>query len=174
MGPLKDELQREAPWLTTDPGFRIISFSYDPAIFGDSMVVLRSDALCLRIIRERGRIFAEVAPLADPQNWWDLGMILEVLHRPPPGHHLQSVAGALRTNLPAVIEALGPNLSVTTDGIARRFREKERATLALVQRGKPNLRRPLRSFTRSQTGRLVAFILTALLVLAIVWMILSH
>src|SRR5690348_336408 len=114
MDSLKDQLEREVPWLASESGFKVVFASYDPKTFGDSMVVLQSRALRLRIIRERGRIFAEVSPLEKPELWWDLGLILGVTcAKAPLPHDLLGVTALLRNNLTAITRALGPMLAQT-------------------------------------------------------------
>ena len=131
MESLKDQLESELTWLA-DFGFRTIAESYDPSIFGDSMVMLQSTTLRLRIIRERGHLFAELAPIDDPESWWDLHLILEALHREAPQQQdLSGVTALLRNNLAAITTALGPNLSETRREIDRLLGQRRQAGLAV-------------------------------------------
>jgi hypothetical protein len=175
MGSLKDQLEGLLPWLVTNFGFRIISESYDPKVFGDSMVVLQSDTLRLRIIRERGRVFAESAPSVDPENWWDLHLILEAMHREAPQQDdLPGVTALLRKNLPAILTALGPMLSETRQEVARLSHERLRATSDIVGHEKSGLRSQINRFRRTKAGRVLIHALGWLTVAFVAWMILSH
>ena len=166
MMPLKDQVEREVPWIL-DLGFGMVSYSYDPKIFGDSMVVLRSNDLCLRIIRGRGRLFAELAPVTDPEHWWDLSLLLAVIHGEPSEHDLRSIANSVRENLPALAEALGPKLSETTRDIEHLLLERQQEAMVLSNQARTVY------LKQRERGLVVVFIMALLVVAWIVWAIRS-
>ena len=61
-------------------GFRVIPGGYDAAAFGNSLVVLESGDYSMRIVRDRGQVFVEIASPLDPGNWYGLGKVLAVVH----------------------------------------------------------------------------------------------
>ena len=50
---------------------------YDEAHFGDTIVHLRSERLNLRLVRERGQWFLFVGPAWEPDDWYEIGDVIE-------------------------------------------------------------------------------------------------
>ena len=62
-------------------GFKIVEQEYYPSDFGNAYVTFEDD-LRLRVLRDRGQIFVEVSPLENPDDWYDLRVVLEFLGEP--------------------------------------------------------------------------------------------
>lgn len=74
----------------------------DPEHFGDALLVLGDPEIRLRLVRDRGQLFIDVAAPGTADEWWDLPLVLEFAGAPLPpelGGVLPSLAEAL-----AVIE----------------------------------------------------------------------
>ena len=108
-GPLKPVLEERLPWLFDEFGFRVVSNEYYPEAFGNSVVMLQSGALRLRFTADRRQIFASLAPLPEPECWCGLATLRTALRGETAklGLTLDTVAAALRTELPALTTALG-------------------------------------------------------------------
>jgi len=86
--------------------FEVVAEDYSPESFGNSFVELRSPNLCLRIVRERGQVYFETAPISDPADWHDAETMLQFL-----GVDLacDSCCDLILANLPQVADVLnGP------------------------------------------------------------------
>jgi hypothetical protein len=79
MGPLKPLIEEKFPWLFEELGFRAVAWSYNPKVFGDSTLTLESDTVRLRFTRDRGEIRADLASISEPETWWGLVSLLEVI-----------------------------------------------------------------------------------------------
>jgi hypothetical protein len=126
IGPLLPEVKEKLPWLFDELGFTVVWHQYDYKYFGNSLVELKSDSLRLRFVRDMGKVFAEVASPATPEDWLGLGWVLEAIKDEPEstftgGCELEGVAALVRQNLDALIEALGPKLSETKAELKRRY-----------------------------------------------------
>lgn len=129
--PLKQEVAEQLPWLFQDFGFRVVEDDFDPKSFGNSFVTLESPALRVRFIRDRGQVSAEIASGSEPRMWWNLEHVCELIagRSVEPGFELSSVSALLRNNLPALMEALGPNFPETKRELERRAEERKRSFL---------------------------------------------
>lgn len=58
-------------------GFELISPKTDDSAFGDSSIVLEGHGLRIRISRDRGQEFVEVASKHHPDEWFDLSLLLQ-------------------------------------------------------------------------------------------------
>jgi len=110
--PLKDEVVEKLPWLFSDLNFKLTYFEYEPRAMGE-MVLLESESLRLRFIRERSVVFVELAPPSEPDRWLDLKRLWESLKGERPQPELQGLAWFVRDNLVTLAEALGPNFQKT-------------------------------------------------------------
>jgi hypothetical protein len=122
MSPLAQSILDKMPWLLNDLGFRIVQDSYSPEAFGNCDVVLNGAQVRLRFVRDRGQILAYLAPLEDPDQWWNLVFLLEVIHgvMPDPEFRLEAVGRRVEENFPALVQALGPRLEETRRELGRR------------------------------------------------------
>ena len=126
IGPLKDEVERRLPWLLNELGFRITEGTYDYKAMGASLV-LESETMRLRFVRDRGPIYAEVASKADPERWFELGDLWRVLHGERPEPHLEAWAMFFRDHLGEFAQALGPKLGETLAVYESARQEREEA-----------------------------------------------
>ena len=130
--PLKVELTAKLPWLD-ELGFRIVRHDYSWRSFGDSLVVLQSNSLRLRFVRERGYVDAQVASLAEPDFWPEVSFVLEAIgrtsRRTRDEPELEAAAEEVRENLGALIQAMGPDLPQTKLELERRQRERLREAM---------------------------------------------
>ncbi len=127
-GPLKDEVQTRFPWLQEDLGFRITRYDYSPRAFGNSTVELQSGSLRIRFTRERG-ISVQVASLAEPEQWMELGFLWYSLTGTQPEPELDGWGWFLRDHLPQLVDALGPGYPQTKQAFAQ-AEQKSREILA--------------------------------------------
>jgi hypothetical protein len=126
MSPLQEQLRLHAPWLFEERGLKVTSDSYDVKAFGNSIVVLQSENLTVRFVRDRGQIFAEFETPTEPDKWLDLSFVLEAIHRtaPQPIFDLDGVISLLRQNFSDLVEALGPKWAATKQELDRRRAER--------------------------------------------------
>lgn len=126
MKPLKDQLEERLPWLFSDLGFSVVSYSYDPAVFGNSVAVLDSAAFRIKFIREKSEIIVMVAPASGPEQWWDLKFAWEVLFGEQPEPGLEGYGPLIRRGFDNLAEAFGPKLAQTKEELDRRSAERRR------------------------------------------------
>jgi hypothetical protein len=126
MKPLKDQLEEGLPWLFSDLGFRVVSYSYDPAVFGNSVAVPDSAVFRLKFIREKGEIMVMVAPASGPEQWWNLKFVWEVLFGELPEPELEGYGPLIRRGFADLVDALGPKLARTKEELDRRSAERRR------------------------------------------------
>jgi hypothetical protein len=127
--PLKPLLAERLPWLFEDLGFRVAYSDYDPAHFGDSMVILNAERIRLRFVRDRGQVMLDVATRAEPEEWFSFGCLYEAIHNESikPRFTLNALGDLLKKEFAALVDGLGPNLSETRKEIERRENERLRA-----------------------------------------------
>ena len=127
-GPLKPVLAERLPWLFEDLGFRITYSDYSPASFGDSLVILDSDSIRLRFVRDRSQVMLDLAPRAQSEVWFDLFGLYEVIHNEniKPRYTLNAVGDLLKQEFTGLVEALGPKLLETQREVERRRNERLR------------------------------------------------
>ena len=127
--PLERLVTERLPWLFQELGFRVTSSTFDPRSFGDSIVILESDNLRLRFERDRGQVIVYLAAGSEPQKWFSLVSLYEAVHNGSvePRYTLEANASLLRTEFPALVEALGPKLPETQKEIDRRKNQRLRA-----------------------------------------------
>ena len=56
--------------------FEVADSNYSPGAFGDAFVICKSDNFIIKITKDRGEIFVDVATLSDPTRWYMLEHIL--------------------------------------------------------------------------------------------------
>jgi hypothetical protein len=126
-----------------DLAFRVAYSDYDPASFGNSLVILDSDSIRLRFMRDRSQIMLDLAATSEPEDWLGLWWLYEAIHNESikPRFTLNAVGDLLKQEFTALVEALGPKLLQTQKEIERR-RSERRAPLG----------RSCRKDTRSASG----------------------
>jgi hypothetical protein len=129
--PLKQEISESIPGLLEELGLHVVEDQYFPTSFGNSDVTLQSSRLLVRFVRDRGQVWAEVAPPTAPTSWWPLGFVLEAMQgrRPEIQFDLPTAALLLRENFRELVEALGPRLSETRREIEKRSEERLKALM---------------------------------------------
>lgn len=126
MKPIKDQLEERLPWLFTELGFRMVSYSFDPAYYDNSVAVLESSAFRLRFVRRMGLVDAEVAPLSDPERWWNFKFLYEAVFRETPEPTLEGYGPMLRARMRPLAKALGPKLLETRATVERESAARQR------------------------------------------------
>jgi hypothetical protein len=127
--PLAELLVEGQPWLFQERGFRIVHSEYEPQHFGNSLVLLQSDTLRLRFVRDRGQVLVALGSPSDPEDWWGLISLCEVIQNSAvkPRYKLDVLASLLRDNFPALEEAMGPKRAETKKEIERHRQERLKA-----------------------------------------------
>jgi hypothetical protein len=97
---LRRELTEQVPRFFDELGFRIVQDEYDANSFGNSVLTLESHELRLRFIRDRGQLFGEVASPSEPDNWWNLEDVWDILGMQglERGSELKAFAEALKAS----------------------------------------------------------------------------
>ena len=124
-----EELLRDGyPWIFTELGFRVVGSTFSPRRFGDSVVVLASDAFRIRFDRDKFRVGLEIAVPQEPGKWWGDVAILEAISGSLPEFEgtLEWHANFLRRNFPALVEALGPKYETTRQALDAKREERLR------------------------------------------------
>ncbi len=174
MKPLKDQLEEKLPWLFSELGFRIVSYSYDPASFGNSVVVLESDAFRLCLSRDRSFIAATVASVSDPEREFQFNFLWETIFGELPEPNLEGFGPLIRQGFPAFADALGPKYLQTKEAYDQREKERQRI-LAEYFAGRGRMYRPTawRLIRQILTNPFGWVLLTSILAL-ILWLILER
>jgi len=122
---LKEELLPDFDWFLRDFGFTIVGEDYHPLSFGNSYVVLNSCHFRLRLIRDRGEVFGEVASLSEPENWWCLILVSEIIPCPkPPLFELSSVAAFIQEHFLLLSGLFGSAYPMTKEKLQRRLEQR--------------------------------------------------
>lgn len=124
MKPIKDVIEEKLPWLFSELGFRIVSYSVDR--HDTSTVVLESDAFRLRFVRELGMVDVQIAAPSEPEEWWDFQFTCEAVLGERPEPSLEGYGPLIRRNLAGLTEALGPKLSQTREAIELQNEERRK------------------------------------------------
>jgi hypothetical protein len=138
--PLKQEMLEILPGLLKDFDLHVIEDRYLPESFGNSDVTLQSPQLLVRFVRDRGQVWAEVAPVTEPTSWWPLGDVLKAIQGqlPEAPFDLTSAVRLLRDNFRELADALGPRLTGTHRDIERL---REARLKEMTERGREAARR---------------------------------
>lgn len=166
--PLEQELRESEGWLV-DSGFHIVRSSFNPRLMGTGDVELESTALRIRFVRDPLTVYAEVAPKATEDNWWELSLVLEAISGARPGYggkELHNATTLLRDNVPVLTEALGTRWPETHGALQRIYQSKLRETT-----GRPyNLLSSLK-FICLRWKRSTFFVCFALVLAVIIWIV---
>ena len=138
--PLKQEMIEILPGLLKDFDLHVIEDQYLPESFGNSDVTLQSPKVLVRFVRDRGHVWAEVAPVTATTGWWPLGFVLQAIHGQLPEIQfgLSPAVRLLRDNFCELADALGPRLTETRGDIERL---REERLQAMTDRGREAARR---------------------------------
>ena len=171
MGPLKPLIEEKFPWLFEELGFRAVAWSYNPKVYWDSTLTVESDMLRLRFIRDRGEIRAQLASISEPETWWDLVSLLEVIHGEKPEPQLEGVAPLVRTNYSHLVQALGPQLSETKKELERLQEERRRVMQEWQRSRNYERRRDLFNIGVAEVVRVSIRVLGIIILAFILWSI---
>jgi hypothetical protein len=129
--PLRQEMMESISGILEELDLHVIDDQYSPKSFGNSYVTLQSPKIWVRLVRDRGQVWAEVAPVTAPTSWWPLGFVLEAIRGQLPAiqFDLPNAARVLRDNFRGFVEALGPKLSETRRVIEQRREERLKALM---------------------------------------------
>jgi hypothetical protein len=128
--PLRNEVVMQLPWLFDELGFRILEEGHDRESFGNSFVTLGSPSVYLRFIRDRGQIFGEIASHTEPNAWWDLHWISELIPGSSyPLPELIPVATLIRSNFSLLSEYFGSKYHETKRELWRREEQRKKEGL---------------------------------------------
>lgn len=84
------DVERSFGRLIGEHCFRVLAGGYEAEDFGNALVVLESDGYSIRLVRDRGQVFVELASPEDPGNWYGLGRVLVALRGKPEEEELWS------------------------------------------------------------------------------------
>ncbi len=112
----QDDVKRSFAKLVERRGFRVLAGGFDERSFGNALVLLESDDYSIRLVRDRGQVFVELASPTDPGNWHGLGRVLAALQGEPEEDrawsgsvNLADAASVIEANHEALAESLGSN-----------------------------------------------------------------
>jgi len=98
--------------LVHEHGFRVHTAGYDRRDFGNAVVVLESDECSIRVVRDRGQVFVELASAAEPGNWFPLERVIEAIGGSAsglaPAMELEAASSLIEANYSRLAECLGP------------------------------------------------------------------
>ncbi|HLG98141.1 MAG TPA: hypothetical protein VKX49_17630 [Bryobacteraceae bacterium] len=173
MKPIKDQLEEKLPWLFSELGFRIVSYSFDPAHFDNSTAVLEGPSFRLRFVRDMGLINAQVAPVSDPERWSDLKFVYEAVFRETPEPTLEGYGPLLRGRLADLAEALGPKLPQTIQLLDRYAAERYKIMTQYYASRRPLGDEMLSRIRATRIGRIVTGPLIWVLIVVLLWVLYS-
>jgi hypothetical protein len=141
----QEDVESKFAKLVERRGFRTLAGGYDAESFGNALVVLESEDYSIRLVRDRGQVFVELASPVDPGNWHGLGRVLAALHGEPEEErvwsgsvNLADAVSVIDVNHESLAESLGP----------RRY---ERTRVELERLGRLAKERLLGGFNRSKS-----------------------
>jgi hypothetical protein len=71
-----DTFKAAAALLSTAQGLQVIEERHDAGHFGDALLVLAGPSIRVRLVADRGQVFADVADPAAPTKWYELRPVL--------------------------------------------------------------------------------------------------
>jgi hypothetical protein len=99
-------------------GYTLVAEDFDERSFGNAFLHFRKDTIDLRLVRERGRWFAEIAFTEDPDAWFDSAVVFQ--HLEEPAVMPADTPGALVEQLLATRARWEPLFSASTYAETRR------------------------------------------------------
>lgn len=118
---LEAKLLAEHPQLFTKTGLKIIESSYEANSFGNSLVMLKAPSFFLRIIRDRGQVFADIASSTPPVTYWRLEDVCALIEgkKVDTGLSLSTIILLLNQHLSALSNLMGPEYEQTKLALSR-------------------------------------------------------
>jgi hypothetical protein len=93
-------------------GASVVSNHYFPNAFGNAIVVIRTQKLKLRVVRDKDEVRVDIAPLDEPEEWVDCAFALAAI---------ESVAGNYRFSLDRAITSIARHLDPQFDLLQEAF-----------------------------------------------------
>ena len=93
-------------------GASIVSNEYFPNAFGNAILVIRTQMLQLRVVRDRDEVRVDVAPVNDPTDWVDIAFALAAI---------DSDSGDYRFSLDRTITSIARHLDPKFDSLQHAF-----------------------------------------------------
>jgi hypothetical protein len=103
ISPFSDEARRHLGLFLEEHGFTQVAERYDPQSFGNAFVDFCSAELCIRLIRDRGQVYADVRRVNE-LHWSPLHLVLPSTRSLPPT--LERIAECLEPSLGDITKAL--------------------------------------------------------------------
>jgi hypothetical protein len=124
MRGLKEQIEEELPWLLKDYEFRITRATHDAECFGDSVVCLMSRFFALRLRRNRGQTFVDIASPAEPNVWWKVVFFNRYIFGEDKSFDdFKSLGNYVRENFPLLTDSFGRDYRKTKMELQRQERE---------------------------------------------------
>lgn len=111
----RESVEKSFEQLIRTHGFRMLTAAYDRQDFGNTVVVLESESVLVRVVRDRGQVFVEIASVAEPGNWYPLDRVIEATAgsgvEPPGGTPmaLEVASSLIEENYSRLTAALDPH-----------------------------------------------------------------
>jgi hypothetical protein len=134
---LESELLETLPFLIHELNLEIVDARYDPPIMGNSYVTLASLEFLVRFVRDRGDFWAEIASSQDPEKWWNLEEVGELIIKKEMADpaDLMAAGSFIREHILALKEAFGPGYPASKIVLVKRENEKWASFLRKFPRG---------------------------------------
>lgn len=126
--------------LMSSYGFKIVEDQHDASNFGNAVVVLDSSDFRIRLVRDRGQIFGEVASYSEPDKWYGIDRLYEAIGLQPIPKQpvtIEDLAGALEKDLVRVEHSLQPTRFPATKKELERLGELAKQAMLKRFQGKP-------------------------------------
>jgi len=135
-----EDVTRAFGGLIAKGALALASHRHDAAMFGNAIVVLAGGDVRIRLVRDRGDVFADAASAQSAEDWAPLERVLEAVGAPdpPPEGAMTTMRAAalVERHVAALAAGLAPARADTTRG---RLAELARARTAEALR---NFKRP--------------------------------
>lgn len=106
---LLKEVQALLPSVIDSLPLRILEHR-ESASFGDAVVVLQAGELRIRVVRERGQVFADFGSASNTSRWFDSAVVLDVMDLSKIGGFHESETRASLSALAAFLRDCGKEL----------------------------------------------------------------
>jgi len=123
---MEKEVLTTIPFLLDQLHLDIVDARYDPETMGNSYVTLSSHEFRVRFVRDRGDFWAETASSQDPEKWWNLTDVGELITKTKMAYpaDLTAAGNFIREHILALKEALGPGYRMNKVALVKREDER--------------------------------------------------
>jgi hypothetical protein len=83
---------------------------HESEAFGDALVALSAGDLRIRIVCDRGQVFADFGSVAQPDKWFDSAIVMEAMELSTNGGFRAPEIGPSLQGLAALLQAVGHEL----------------------------------------------------------------